>query len=100
MANPYNFFGGAPSPQALAAAMMPTDSSASAFGQSPQAATSQMPDLGSLYAMSQKSPDSYGLGSQAWDYLTNQAPGNPLGLSSGSKISPDDLLRLKGAFGG
>lgn len=100
MTEPYNFFAKAPSPQALAAAMMPADSGVPAF--SPQASSMSMPsiDAQSLFGMSQRDQNSYSPLSQAWDYITNQSPGNPLGLTSGTKFTPDDKIKLMGAFNG
>lgn len=100
MADPYNFFGKSPpAPQALAAAMMPVQELQIAQAQAPTGHS--MPDASSLSAMlQQQNPYGYSPMNRAWDTITDQAPGNPLGLTSGTKFTPDDLLKLKGAFNG
>lgn len=100
---PYNFFGLAPAQQiaptdpalmALPVYNNPTGSQASPSGGGIDPKT-----LGQMM-MNQQGNIGYSPLNQAYDGLTNQAPGNPLGLSSGTSFSPSDIASLRGAFNG
>lgn len=123
MKDAYNFFGQSPAPQAFAPVMMASIDASAAPQPVPQQ-SGAIPSVSpqQLAAMMQNYPkgytDSAGVGADALNAAqispgaTNAGPfgllgtnslgggGNPLNLTGGNKLMPDDLLKLQGAFNG